>query len=40
MALGIDRTEQISEYLGRLEKYQDVLVEDKEKILKKYGLTP
>lgn len=37
--MGIDRSDQVAEYLERLERYQEVIAEDKEKILRKYGLT-
>lgn len=37
--LDIDRSDQLAQYLDRLERYQEVISEDKEKILRKYGLT-
>lgn len=38
-ALKIDNSDRQEEYVERLKRYQDQLREDKEKVLKKYGLT-
>lgn len=39
LALDIDRSDQIAQYQEKLERYQELIREDKEKILRKYGLT-
>lgn len=39
LELGIDRSDQVSEYLQSLERYHGLLEEDKNKILRKYGLS-
>lgn len=39
LALDIDRSDQISQYQEKLERYQELISEDKDKILRKYGLT-
>ena len=36
--MGIDKSDQINEYLDRLDDYNKALEEDKEKVLRKYGL--
>lgn len=39
MALNIDDSDRIEAYKERLDRYHETLREDKEKILKKYGIT-
>jgi hypothetical protein len=38
-SLKIDNSDRIEEYNERLQRYHNQLSEDKEKVLKKYGLT-
>lgn len=39
LALDIDNSDRINDYKERLERYKDLIREDKEKIMKKYGIS-
>ena len=39
LSLGIDNSDKIEDYERRLDRYHDQIREDREKILRKYGIT-